>query len=160
MTRITTDIDEVYREYQPRIARYVSMRIANRADAEDAVSAVFLKVVAHLAEFDESKGSLSTWIYAIARNQVIDYYRKPRAVAWPEGYEPVAQALPADADAALASLAVALERLPERQRSAVVLFYYAGLSHKEIAERMGVSYINARKLCSLGVAALRAELAE
>lgn len=38
MTRTTTDIDEVYREYQPRIARYVSMRIANRADAEDNVS--------------------------------------------------------------------------------------------------------------------------
>lgn len=160
MTGTATEIDEVYREYQPRIARYVAMRIANRADAEDVVSAVFLKVVAHIADFDERKGSLSTWIYAIARNQVIDYYRKPRAVPWPEDYEPVASSLPDDADAMLAGLADALERLPERQRSAVVLFYYAGLSHKEIAERLGVSYMNARKLCSLGVAALRLELAD
>lgn len=160
MTRNTADMDDIYREYQPRIARYVALRIANRADAEDAVSAVFLKVMAHISEFDERRGSLSTWIYSIARNQVIDYYRKPRAVAWPEGYEPVAASLPADADAVLESLAVALERLPERQRSAVVLFYYMGLNHSEIAERLGVSYANARKLCSLGVAALRMELAD
>lgn len=158
MNAIAPDMEQIYLEYQPRIARYVAARVSNRADAEDVVSCVFTKVLANLDKFDAQRGSFATWVYAIARNQVIDYYKKPRAVPWPEDFEPGAVELPADADGALAGLADALERLPERQRSAVILYYYAGLNHREIAERLGVSYMNARKICSMGVAALRAEL--
>ncbi len=158
MSKSASEMERIYREFQPKIARYVAARIENHADVEDLVSTILLKVFAHLEEYDETKGSLSTWIYAITRNQVIDYYKKRKTLPLPEGYEPKTTSFPAFADEILDELAYALERLPERQRNAVVLFYYAGLSHREIAQKMGISYANARKICSLGVSALKKDL--
>ncbi|HIU33508.1 MAG TPA: sigma-70 family RNA polymerase sigma factor [Candidatus Pullichristensenella excrementigallinarum] len=158
MTKSASEMERIYREFRPKIARYVAARIENHADVEDLVSTILLKVFAHLEEYDETKGSLSTWIYAITRNQVIDYYKKRKTLPLPEGYEPKTTSFPAFADEILDELAYALERLPERQRNAVVLFYYAGLSHREIAQKMGITYANARKICSLGVCALKKHL--
>ncbi len=69
---------EIYEEFFPKIYNYIYYQINNNAVCDDLVSSVFMKVVENIDKFDEQKASFSTWIYTIARNTVIDYYRKAK----------------------------------------------------------------------------------
>lgn len=68
--------DEIYLLYKEKVSAYVRNRISDTYAAEDIVSEVFMKVYQKLECYDESRASLSTWIYIITKNTVIDYYKK------------------------------------------------------------------------------------
>lgn len=65
------DFDSIYKEFQPKIHRYLSNLIGEN-DARDLSQAVFLKVSRSLANFRE-ESSISTWIYRIATNTALDH---------------------------------------------------------------------------------------
>lgn len=71
--------EEMYHEHYARIYNYVFYQILSREDTEDIVSSVFMKVARNASTFDEKKASLSTWLYRIAHNTLIDYYRARKA---------------------------------------------------------------------------------
>ena len=100
------------------------------------------KVNLKLASFDSGKASLSTWIYSITRNSVIDFYR--RSHPHEEIDENMAQDGAVDDDMlndeTLEELAEALEKLPAELREIVVLRYYDGMPLTEIAKKMNMSY--------------------
>ena len=157
----TLDAERIYLDYRDRVARYVGSRVANAQDAEDLVSAVFLKVCAKLPEYDSSKASLSTWIYVITQRTVVDWLRKARPqleltedIAGPQD-EAEAQLLQADS---LAALAAALKSLPERERDTVILHYYHGWKLKDIALRMDLSYTTVKAAHSSALAKLKRSL--
>lgn len=150
--------DKIYLDYKEKVAAYVRNRIADPYAAEDVVSKVFLKVYRKLECYDESRASLSTWIYSITRNTVIDYFKEREtqtlsfdAVA---GIEEIPDELPADEEL-LEDLANALEKLSERERDLIILHYYRGYTLKRIAEMMGMSYINAKVIHAKVLSALR-----
>jgi len=66
---------DLYSAFQARIYSYVARRIPNRADAEDVTGQVFLKALSGIRSFDPGRASFATWLYRIAHNSVIDYYR-------------------------------------------------------------------------------------
>ena len=70
------DIEQIYTEYRDRVMGYIYARLRSRADAEDLCQDVFEKVNMKLDSFDSGKASISTWIYSITRNSVIDFYRR------------------------------------------------------------------------------------
>lgn len=151
------DSDLLYREYYPKVSGYVRARVPAREDAEDIVSGVFMKVFSNLDRYNPQRASVSTWIYAITRNAVIDYFnrRKQAAITIENLLNRVDEQSPGVDDELLENLNRALGALTETQRDAIILRYYFGLGHKEISVKLGVSYINARKICSLAVAELR-----
>ena len=65
----------LYEEYLPRVFQYMNYRIEDRAIAEDLTSDIFNKALSGFAKYDSGKAAFSTWIYSIARNTLIDYYR-------------------------------------------------------------------------------------
>ncbi|MFO8144068.1 MAG: sigma-70 family RNA polymerase sigma factor [Dehalococcoidales bacterium] len=65
----------IYDEYMPRVYRYVSYRVNSTACAEDLTSMIFEKALQKFNQYRPEKGAISTWLFAIARNTVIDYYR-------------------------------------------------------------------------------------
>src|SRR5690348_16107083 len=69
----------VYRAMHPLVWRYVSRRVAGRADVEDLVSRTFTRVVEHLHRFDPARGNVRAWVIGIARNAVIDHLRMQRS---------------------------------------------------------------------------------
>lgn len=141
-------MEKIYAEYSSKVLRYVRSKISNLQDAEDVCSSVFLKVQRGLALYDDSKASLSTWIYSIARNAVIDFYRrfrepellKEEIACTEDGFEEVCN------DETLNELAAALENLSPRESDIIVLHYYSGKSLKEIAKLMQMSYSNMKSL--------------
>jgi RNA polymerase sigma-70 factor (ECF subfamily) len=112
--------------------------------AEECTQDVFLSVWRRAADFDERRGRLSTWILAIARNRAIEQTRR-RAVrkADPCAEVEVAGTAEDPAEAALRAddaheLLAAMESLPGAQHEALRLAFYDGLTHSEIAGRLGL----------------------
>ncbi len=138
----TAEQTRLYTEYRGRVLGYIRARVPNREDAEDLCEDVFLKVLRASGSYDEGKSAPGTWIYAITRNTVIDYFRRTRpAEELPEDL--AGEALPEDGllqTELLEGPAKALERLPEELTDIVVLRYYDQLPLTEIALRLGMSY--------------------
>lgn len=134
--------EEVYIDYYNKVMHYVAGKIKNRHEVDDIVSEIFLKVNEKFDTFDAGKSSISTWIYTIARNTVIDYYRVSRPHA--ELPEELSSSASVEDDIlrreSLESLASAIEGLDERLRDLIILRYYSGCTLKEIAAKMQVSY--------------------
>ncbi len=138
----TAEQTRLYTEYRGRVLGYIRARVPNREDAEDLCEEVFLKVLRASGSYDGGKSAPGTWIYAITRNTVIDFFRRRRpAEELPEDL--AEEALPEDGllqTELLEELAEALERLPEELTDVVVLHYYDRLPLSEIALRLGLSY--------------------
>lgn len=151
------DREAIYREFYPKVMGYVGARLSGRAETEDVTSEVFVKVYASLERYDERRASLSTWIYTITKNTLSNHFAKQKNAPLP--LEDYAEGMKTqDMDDELETLAEAIDELDSKERDIVILHYYYGLSHKEIAEKMGISYANARKRCSLAVAELRQKI--
>ncbi len=139
---------EIYQQYYPKVLGYLNGKLNSRHDAEDLCADVFVKVYSHIDEFDESKASISTWIYTITRNTLFDHFRTNHVSAEiDETYKD-----DSDVEAEVCSnetleeLADALEQIPERERDIIMLHYYDKVPLMEIADRMGVSYSYAKVL--------------
>lgn len=149
---------EVYNLYYNKVFGYVLNRVHSRADAEDITSEVFLKLFSKSDEFDLKRPGASTYIFRVMQTTLADFYRKNRIVY--VSLEEVADEADEEEnlDELLASLDNALDTLAERELAIVILHYYHGLSHKEIAEKMHLSYVNVRQLCHVALKKLRKEM--
>lgn len=148
---------ELYLNYAGKVRGYIQNKINDATAAEDLTAEVFLKVYEKLDSYDETRASLSTWIFTIARNTLTDYYRTRRV----HGEIPETLASEEDIeedicrDEMLETLADALEALDERSRDIIVLRYYSGLTLKVIAERLGISYAYVKVLHNKALGSLR-----
>lgn len=136
------DGEEVYLLYRDKVRGYISQHVNQREEVEDLCADVFEKVVSSLDTYDSTKASVSTWIFTITRNRVIDFYRRNREHA--ELPEELASTEMLDAgllrEETLRELAEALMKLSEEKRTIIILRYYNGLSLKDISEKTGISY--------------------
>lgn len=152
---MTAAEEDIYLAYHDKVSAYVRGKVENHYDAEDLVSQVFEKVYGKLHTFDETKASLSTWIYTITRNTVTDHFRTSRRELefsdWMDHEDFPAE----DPDEALDALADALLTLKERERDLILLHYYKGMTLKEVADKMGMSYINAKVIHKKALSVLR-----
>ena len=94
-------------------------------------------------------------MYTITRNTVTDHFRTRRTLVALEDYMVDEQPVEITDDA-LDSLADALMALKEKARDLIVLHYYTGYTLKEVAEMMGMSYINAKVIHKKALESLRA----
>lgn len=136
------DFTTIYTEYRSRVLGYIYARLRSMADAEDLCEDVFEKVQARLGGYDPQKASLSTWIYTITRNCVIDRYRKQRPQS--ELDENIREDSEVDErllnDETLGELADALSQLPAQLREIIVLRYYENKPLTDVAQTLGLSY--------------------
>lgn len=141
-----TGKEQLYEAYRERVSAYVFGKVGHIQDAEDLISTVFLKIYQNTDRFDPSRAKLSTWIYSITRNTVIDYFRTRKIYCeldemtlWED---PISESL--EAEELLEQLYQALAKLTERQRDLIILRYYTGKTLKEISVSLGMSYINTK----------------
>ncbi|ANS74846.1 RNA polymerase subunit sigma-24 [Paenibacillus yonginensis] len=141
---------QLMRRYQRKILTFVyhMLKSANlELLAEDICSETFYKAYRSLHSFREVDASFSTWLYTIARNTVLSELRKQRSSQIPleeSGYVPVAPQEIIPEHAILRSEKVnkvrdAINNLPEKQRSALILREYDQLDYHEISVILGQS---------------------
>ena len=156
----------IYDIFIDPIYRYVYYRV-NSADAEDLVETVFLKVWENIRQYKPKKKSFSAWVFRIAHNLVVDYYR----AAKDRNFEELDMQI-ADQDRQHnpiktvqnildnQTLKIALRKLKKPYRDLVVYKFINELSNREIAEILGKSEGSLRILQFRALKALKKELAD
>ncbi len=131
---------EIYELHVDGIYRYVFYRLFDKKDAEDVTEEVFIKAMNGIGGYQADKGSFTGWLYGIARNTVIDYFRLVRretAVVEAAAARRTEKAGEETDAFVVEMIRKALAGLTEEQREVIVLRFYAGLKVSEIAEQMG-----------------------
>jgi RNA polymerase sigma-70 factor, ECF subfamily len=138
--------EKVWEEFHPRLKHFILKRVPDEQSAEDLLQEVFLKIHARIDTLrDEEK--LQSWIYQIARNAITDYYREqrvslelPESLLLPE--EP--QVVDDVVKELIPSVKAMVDSLPDEYRQALILTEYEGLTQRQLAERLGLSYSGAK----------------
>ena len=134
---------ELFQQYAQKLKAYMLRQGADPATAEELAQETLLVVWRKAALYSPEKGSLSTWIFTIARNLRIDRLRKE--TAWQELPDNLSETLTSDdpaPDQAASDrqrevrVRAVLAELSAEQRQVVEMAYIEGLSHSEIAERL------------------------
>jgi RNA polymerase sigma-70 factor (ECF subfamily) len=133
----------VYDTHASKIYQFIYYKTYHREIAEDLTATTFLKALEHLYQYDPEKGSISSWLYQIARNCVTDHFRSRRRTiaiddVWDcAGHQNVE--LDAEQRENLEELRAVMTKLPVNQRDILILRIWQELSYKEIAQIMGKS---------------------
>ncbi len=137
---------EYYHQYFPAIYRYVSFRIGQRSESEDLVSEIFLKAVEKYHTYEARPDiSFSSWIFKIAKNTLIDYYRKHKRKTL--NIEDIGELVDTmilpdtmlDRKMIFMKAREIIETLPKKQREIVTMRLFGELKNKEIAEALSLS---------------------
>jgi RNA polymerase sigma-70 factor, ECF subfamily len=141
---------QLYDRYSPLVYA-VSLRILRRThDAQAVLSDVFWEVWRNADRFNPNRGSARTYLVMLVRSRAIDrlraesgwqcsdaeFYqcRENEIREWEQSEDPARQAIVDENSRLVVS---ALEELPDVQQRALQLAYFDGLTHREIAERLG-----------------------
>jgi RNA polymerase sigma-70 factor (ECF subfamily) len=152
---------ELYEYYITPIFRFVYFRVRSRVDAEDLTQNIFLKVWNHLSDYEQGKDPFSSWLYAIARNTVIDFWRKKKDWNISElgentiksKEEPIDDLIEKEED--LRILRKTIELLTDEQQEVVILKFIDGLLNKEISKIIGKKEDAIRQLQSRAIRILK-----
>jgi RNA polymerase sigma-70 factor (ECF subfamily) len=149
------------------MAYSIALRVTgDPGTAEDVVQEAFLGAWRNAARYLPGRGSVRTWLLAIVHHRAIDSLRRRRAttdlpdddtalpptLTLPDVWDDVAAALDQ------AAIAQALGVIPVKQREAIELSYFGGLTQAEISDRFGLPLGTVKSRMRLGLLALRVEL--
>ena len=154
------DWEALYAEQLPRIYNFFRYRVAAGTVAEDLTSITFEKAWRSRLRYRRDLSSFSTWLFTIARNVAVDYFRQQRnEVSLDEigghgdGNTPECFAVRQSDFNRLCAL---LASLPDRERELLALKYGSDLTNRAIAKITGLSESNIGTILHRTIASLRA----
>ncbi len=140
----TESLRALYDRYGTILFGMVYRMLGDRQLAEDCIQEVFVTAWRNAGRYDSRRASVTTWLFAIARNKAVDALRSrsrrradPLPEDWSSDESPDAAEIAAAAEHS-ESIAAALAELSEPQREVLSLAYFEGLTHAEISERLAV----------------------
>jgi RNA polymerase sigma-70 factor, ECF subfamily len=134
--------EELYHRYVRSVMGLALRRLRDRGRAEDAVQEIFAAVWRSAASYRPERGPAAPWLYAVARNAIIDRMRARNEQPTAEAPE-VASSEPGPLERAERSYVSwrvhrAMEELPEKEREVIELAYWSGMSQSEVAEYLHI----------------------
>ena len=160
--------EALYRRHRLPLYRFLLRQVGNAATAEELFQDLWMRVVNSRRRY-EASAKFTSWVYAIAHNRLMDFYRAKGRASFlgheesqsllenlPDGE--IAADLLLDRKRAVERLLAALAALPDAQREAFLLQQEGELSIEEIAVATGVSRETAKSRLRYAVAKLRASL--
>ena len=136
---------DLYRLTSPKLYG-VALRILRRQDwAEEVLQECYVSIWNHAGNYAVQKSAPLTWMTSIVRNRSLDWLRRPQREATGEEYDIAAEAWQDDspgpmeslvASSEAAALARCLQELEAKQRQSIMLAFFHGLSHSELAGHM------------------------
>jgi RNA polymerase sigma factor (sigma-70 family) len=157
------DFADAYDEQVWNVFGFFAYRVAGRSDAEDLTQQTFERALRAWSRFDPERAPVGVWLISIARNLLVDHYRR-------NGAAPSRQSLDAVPEEQLGSetpepdlgidpaLAEALAGLSPRDREIVALRFGADLTGPEIATATDLSLSNVQQILSRSLRKLRVHL--
>jgi len=131
----------LYQRYARPVFGLALRRLGDRGRAEDAVQETFASIWRAARSYKPERGPGAPWLYAVARNAIIDRSRarnEPAAEAPDEASSEAGPPEQAEASWTAWRIHRALEELTDNERTVIELAYWSGLSQSEIAEYLGI----------------------
>ena len=160
--------DELMRRYERKILAFIFHMLKSAhldSMAEDLCNETFYKAYRNLHSFREVEATFSTWLYTIARNTVLSELRKNKTVkvSLEMSNEPVTslETLPEQMilrNEKVTMVRDAINNLPEKQRSALILREYDQLDYQEIANILGQTVSSVKSLLFRARASVKLQL--
>lgn len=138
--------EEIFDYFNPKIFSFFMARTGHIETSEDLSQEVFLKIVSKIETFNEESGNFLGWVWQIARNTLIDYYRgkKPLPLLSPELMVKDAHS-PDYADKEKVDEIIRLvKNFSGEEQEIFSLRYLSGIPYKELAQMTNKSEINLR----------------
>ena len=167
--------NELYSEFYFSVLNFVNSKVSGKREiAEEITQDTFMKVYQHLQSYDADKGKISTWIYSIAHNKVIDYYRKNKAncMVSVDGFidsegEPsfqFADTVETDSNVnsseTMSAVNRAMQKLNKNEKKIAELYFIDQMKYNEIAEQLNAPMGTVKGLINRVRSKLTAELSE
>lgn len=151
---------QLVERHTDRFYRTAYRMLKNKGDAEDMTQTAFLKFWQQPQKWDPDKNvKFTTWFYRVVINLCLDHLKKQKPDSLPEDkFAADPEAIPEEALLKAKKQQVLeqfLKELPERQRTALNLCFYEGLSNQEAAEVMGIKLKALQSLLMRGKESLR-----
>jgi RNA polymerase sigma-70 factor, ECF subfamily len=142
---MTVASEQLWETFSRPLQQFIQRRVSDPHSAEDILQNVFLKIHTQIDTL-RTQERLTSWIYQVTRNAIVDYYRAQRPTAeldemLPEVDEPVDEDVLRELSPCVTAMVSAL---PETYGEALRLTEYQGLSQKALSERLGISFSGAR----------------
>jgi RNA polymerase sigma-70 factor, ECF subfamily len=160
------DVRAAYAAHGPELYRFALRQLGDGGAAQDVVQEVFLRAWRAAASYDPQLASLRTWLFAIARNVVVDEARRFAVRPWQQNltddaglHAPAVEGL----DERLVDAWVveeALRRIGADHRTAIVQTHLRGRPHEEVAAELGIPVGTLRSRIFYGLKALRLAMEE
>lgn len=138
-------VADLYDRFGSLVYRMALQAMPTRAEAEDAVQEIFVRLWKTAGRYDENRAALVTWVMLISRRHLVDKLRRNRARLRPGSMEqPQASTLAnpegtgprVERDERVAALMKRIDALPELQRTVVTRAYLGGQTLRQIGEEL------------------------
>lgn len=153
------EINSIHSQFHKVLHGFILARVGNTDDAADILQEVFIKIAAKLGTLADSE-RLKSWIFSIARNAIIDYYRKNAGNKKTELTQHLLDEVPTEAylDATKGletCLGGFIQNLPEEYREIIIDSELKGISQKELSVKYHLPYPTMRSRVQRGRARLK-----
>jgi RNA polymerase sigma-70 factor (ECF subfamily) len=138
--------------------------LRDQGEAEEATHDIYMHVWRRVADYDASRGTPTSWLLMIARSRTIDRLRARRPSQHEQSVDDVPHVLLSDGtspeqlsirEQAARRLREALGQLPEQQRQVIEMAFFQGLTHHELAQRLGQPLGTVKTRIRSGIGRLR-----
>lgn len=151
---------ELYDEYFEKIYNFIFFRVSHKETAEDLTSLTFIKTLENIDKFKVEYGFFSSWLYKIARNNIIDHYRSKKDVQDIDNYKDIKDVdIDIDNDIDIKYQFKKVEKyvkeLTPEQREILIMRVWDQLSYREISKIVGKSEENCKVIFSRSIKTIR-----
>lgn len=141
---MNNNLEIIWKEFHNKLEFFIHKRVNDKDDAADILQEVFIKIYKNINSLKENQ-KLTSWIYQITRNTIIDYYRAKKINhEYSDGFFYNEE----DEEEALKRLSPSLlemiENLPPIYKEAITLTEFNGLKQRELANKLGISLTGAK----------------
>lgn len=160
----TGAFDQLFRKYSPKLFRFALSLLKSDDDAREIVQETFFRIWNRRQEIAPDK-SFKSFVFTISYNLMIDQlrlrlkdqeYRRFLSENFEIGQERLSVTI--DYDTLCSQIEQAVDELPDRRKTIFTLSRNAGMSHREIAEKMGVSVKTVENQINLSLKHIRMRL--
>lgn len=135
---------KAFTDFNVAIYNFVFFNVGRQKElAEDITQETFLKGWQYIDSYDSKKASFKTWLYSIAHNLVIDFYKKQKFTNLEEGFDIVAiddQQVDVERELMLTEVLHAMDQLSTNDKSLIAMRYIQGLEFSEISKVINKTY--------------------
>jgi RNA polymerase sigma-70 factor (ECF subfamily) len=148
------EVSSIYSTFHSALLGFIRSKIRSKEDAEDILQNVFIKISGSIESlYDEKK--VTSWIYSITRNAIIDYYRSNKAKRNDSLDEALTESLPEEdtddntkgLDGCIGSM---IAQLPDEYKTIILESELNGVSQKELAAKYDMAYPTVRSRVQRG----------